>query len=96
MREGFVTGKVTDGPVREQFQMKCLDFMGGGLLTDEKLLSDPSEKLPSPMIPEERFGKTAAMKSSVWLAGASETEATVFIWEEAGFAALAAFARCAS
>ena len=82
MREGFVTGKVTEGPVREQFQIKCLDFRGGGLLTEEKLESEPSEKLPSPKTPEGRVGKIAATKSSAWVGGASEMEATVFNWEE--------------
>ena len=81
MREGLVTGKVTEGPVREQFHIKCLDLRGGGSLTEEKLASEPSEKLPSPKTPEGRVGKTAATKSSGWVLEASEMEATVFICE---------------
>lgn len=98
MREGLFTGKVTEGPVREQFQIKCLDLMGGGELTDEKLESEPSVKLPSPTAPEESEGKTAATKSSVWLDGvASETVATVVICEdEAVFERWMLFARWAS
>ena len=87
MRADLVTGKLTKGPVSEQFQIKCFDFMWGGVLTDAKLESDPSEKLPSPTTLEEREGKTAAMKSSVSFEGvASVTEATVVIWEELVFA----------
>ena len=65
MREGLFIGKVTAGPVRVQFQMKCLDFKGGAGLTGAKLESELSEKLPSPTVLDEREGKTAAMKSSV-------------------------------
>ena len=73
-------GKVTKGPVREKSQIKCLDFMCGGL-TDEKLASDRLPKLVSlPMTPEGRFGKTEAMKSSVGVvAGASVMDATLLI-----------------
>ena len=95
IRLGFITGKVTEGPLRAQFQMKCLDLRGGGLLTDdEKLESSPSEKLPSPIKPEERLGKTAARKSFDSLGGASVTEATVVIWEDdAGLVEFADLAR---
>ena len=98
IKDGFVTGKVTEGPFNKQFHMKCLDLIGGGELTEEKLESDPSKKLPSPTMQEERFGKTAATKSSAWLTlvlpGTSEMEATAFNCVEfPGFALLAALAR---
>ena len=65
-----------------QFQTRCLDLMCGGGLTDAKELSEPSEKLPSPMTVEESEGKTAATKSSVSLeVEGSVTAATVLIWE---------------
>ena len=65
MSVGLFTGKVTAGPLRMQFQMKCLDFRGGGELTEAKLESEPSEKLPSPMTPNRIDGKTAVQKSLV-------------------------------
>jgi hypothetical protein len=43
IKEGLFTGRLTVGPVSEHIQIKCLDFMWGGVLTDEKLLSEPSE-----------------------------------------------------
>ena len=57
-------GKVTRGPVRAKSQIKCLDFMCGGL-TEEKLESVKLPKLVSLMTPDGRFGKTEAIKSSV-------------------------------
>lgn len=63
--KGFVTGKSTEGPVNEQSQITCFDFIWGVTLTNTKLLSEPSEKLPSPMAANEREGKTAAIKSLV-------------------------------
>ena len=101
IKVGFVTGKVTEGPFNKQFHMKCLDLIGGGELTEEMLESDPSKKLPSPTMQEERFGKTAATKSSAWLklvfAGTSEMDETAFNCEELpGLALLAALARWAS
>ena len=104
MREGLFIGKVTAGPVRVQFQIKCFDFNGGGGLTGVKLESDPSEKLPSPTAEDERDGKTAAMKSSAWLGfwGTSEMEAMLFmdtllfVWVLGDFEACAPLARWAS
>ena len=98
IRADLVTGKVTAGPMSEQSQIKCLDLMGGGSLTEEKLESDDSERLPFPMAAAESDGKTEAMKSSVSLTGgASVMEATVFICEDdEGFVLWADLARCAS
>ena len=63
--EGLFMGKEATGPVRVQSQIKCLDIMGGGALTEAKLESEPSEKLPSLRVPEESKGKMAAMKSFI-------------------------------
>jgi hypothetical protein len=94
IRAAFFKKKVTVGPFSIQSQIKCCNFRGGVLLTDAKLESEASVKLPLPMTPEEREEKTAAIKSSFCSVGVvSETVVTVLICvEEDGHVLLLFFA----
>ena len=65
MSAGLFMGKATEGPVSMQSQTKCLDFRGGGLLTELKLFSELSVRFALPTTVEDREGKAAAMKLSV-------------------------------